>query len=129
VQELPRRHVAEDLVQQRSQSQARQRQPLVNDLDLLAVVLLIHRAAVSPVPPSPRQRVETAKVLPQSLPNLLATDSTGVHNFGCISVPIRAVVERKFLLGEGGFCLATARILIWTVIRTRSCQSSRRHPF
>jgi hypothetical protein len=39
VPELLRRHVPKDLVQQGSQPQARQRQPLVHDFDLLAAPL------------------------------------------------------------------------------------------
>jgi hypothetical protein len=46
VPEIPQRHVPEDLVQQGGQLQARQRQPLVHDFDLLAVVLLVHGTAV-----------------------------------------------------------------------------------
>jgi hypothetical protein len=39
--------VPDDLVQQGSQPQARQRQPLVHDFDLLPVILLVDRAVVA----------------------------------------------------------------------------------
>lgn len=68
---LPRRHVAEDLVQQGSQLQARQRQPLVYHFDLLSVIILVHRAAV--VEPSRLRENEGLPLKPLGTANPLLT--------------------------------------------------------